>query len=119
MKPAKKYKKLSTNYYYINAIWPLPDSDCVAKVIYEEESETKVSFTSISTPDAFEKKEVERMILNDAKYTFEQLPNKEIKITIWVKFQPVMNVPKWMISTWFPKGPAEMLYKLEQVAQRL
>lgn len=103
-------------YYYINSIWPLPDTDCVAKVIYEQENEQTVSFTSISTPEAFEKKEVERMVLNDAKYTFETLTDDTVKITIWVKFQPVVNAPKWLLNTWFPKGPAEMLYKLEKVA---
>jgi len=106
-------------YYFINSIWPLPDTDCVAKVIYEQENENTVSFTSISTPNDYEKKGVERMILNDAKYTFEALPNNSVKITIWVKFQPVINAPKWMLNTWFPKGPTEMLYKLEKIAGRL
>jgi len=65
-------------YYYINSIWPLPDTDCVAKVIYKRQNEQTVSFTSISTPEAFEKKGVERMVLNDAKYTFEALPDNTL-----------------------------------------
>ncbi len=115
-----KIKDLSEDtwsvYYYINSIWPLPDTDCVAKVIYKQENEKTVSFTSISTPNDFEQKEVERMVLNDAKYTFEALADNTVKITIWVKFQPVINAPKWMLNTWFPKGPATMMYKLEKVA---
>jgi len=115
-----KIKDLSEDvwsvYYYINSIWPLPDTDCVSKVIYKQENEHTVSFTSISTPNNYENKGVKRMVLNDAKYTFEALPEKSIKITIWVKFQPVVNAPKWMLNTWFPKGPAEMMYKLEKIA---
>jgi len=118
-----KIKDLSEDswsvYYYINSIWPLPDTDCVAKVIFEQENENTVSFTSISTPNDYENKGVERMVLNDAKYTFETMPDSSVKITIWVKFQPVVNAPKWLLNTWFPKGPAEMLYRLEKVAGAL
>lgn len=118
-----KIKDLSKDdwsvYYYINSIWPLPDTDCVAKVIYEQENENTVSFSSISTPNDYENKGVERMILNDAKYTFEALSDSSVKITIWVKFQPVVNAPKWMLNTWFPKGPAQMMYKLEKIASGL
>jgi hypothetical protein len=107
-----KLKDLSEDksliYYYIDAPWPMPNSDCVSILTIIENEDSKVYKLSAS-PDSFEMQDVKRMVISEAYYSFEKGAGNEVKITNYSKFSPVTNVPQWLLNTWFPKGPIHIM----------
>lgn len=103
------------NYYYADPPWPLPNSDSVTKFSYTNDGKT-ATFLSSASPDRIERKNVKRLIFFYTDYIFTKLDNGKVKIEIKSKFQPLGGVPKWLISFWFPDGPASMIDRLVNLA---
>lgn len=102
-------------YMYIDAPWPVPNSDCVQQVTINR-TEKELTVTMVSKPDAYPLQDDARMEISDTKYHFiEKAPGK-VDVTITGKFAPMGPVTKFLLETWFPKGPTALLERLiEQI----
>lgn len=111
----EKIKKTSNNewlaYYYFNAPWPLSDSDIVIK-FNRIKKDDKLIFTANAISSDYKKTDVERMTNYKVIYEFEKINNTTTKITYNADYIPVGNIPKFLIKTWFPKGPIKIVTKL-------
>ena len=119
---SKMVKTISDNewvvYYYTDAPWPMPDNDCVAKMSFSEDAtEKKATFTLTAAPSSFENKDVDRMTYYNVSYAFKNLGNGEIEITVSGEMSPIVQVPGWMVSAWFPDGPADILRIITKLAE--
>ncbi|APY00467.1 SRPBCC family protein [Lacinutrix venerupis] len=116
----KEIEKISDNewlaYYYFNAPWPLADSDIVIK-FNRTKKENKLIFTANATQSDYNNADVERMTTYKVIYEFEKINNTTTKITYNADYIPVGNIPKFLIKTWFPKGPIKIVSKLGSRSQ--
>lgn len=97
-------------YYYIDAPWPMPNADCVSLMsIIEDPGNESIRFELESAPDLYEMQDVKRMNSSIAMYTFKKINDIEVAITIYTRFTPVATAPDWLVKTWFPKGPIEIM----------
>jgi len=106
-------------YYYFHLPWPMPDSDCVARMQISEDEVTKtVTFTLTAAPALFEKKAVDRITQYNLTYQFKDLGNNQAALTITSSVLPTAQVPVWVMRNFFPEGPAEVLHKLVRMANQ-
>jgi len=122
-KESKLIEQVSENewtvYYYFNAIWPLPDYDSATKVVQEIISDNEVKITSVAEVDSYKDNGVGRLQINDAVYTFSKIDETTTNIKLWVRVQPTIQAPKWLIKTQFPKLPAGIMKKLAELAGKI
>lgn len=105
------------SYYFYNSPWPMPDADVITRYKLEEEPTNKRFFlTGTPAPDMYPEGDVPRMKHNDTKYTFTDLGNGQVEIIMYSKSIPLVSVPKWLIATWIPDGPADMLNGIVRLA---
>jgi len=104
-------------YYFLNSRWPMPDSDIITRYKIEDDPSGK-SFvlTGTPAPDLYPEGEVSRMKHNFTKYTFTDLGNGLVQLVMYSKSIPLVSVPKWLIATWIPDGPADMLNGIIKLA---
>ena len=111
----EEIKKISENewlaYYYFDAPWPLANSDVILKIIRTKEDD-KLIFTVTAISSNYKKSDIERMSTYKVIYEFERMDNSTTKITYNADYVPVGNIPKFLIKTWFPKGPIKIVSKL-------
>jgi hypothetical protein len=106
-------------YYFYDTPWPIPNSDCVSKItIVEDTLNSEITFNCVAVPNKLEDKGVYRSVLNDISFTFKKPSKEKVKILIKAKFSPVMPAPDWVMSGWFPNGPAEMLARFKKLAEK-
>jgi len=108
-----------TVYYYFNAIWPLSDYDSATKVTQKYINENEVQITSTAALNVIEDKGVGRLQINESIYTFTKVDDKTTNIKLWVKVQPTIQAPKWLIKTQFPKLPAGIMQKMAALAAEM
>jgi hypothetical protein len=123
-KKSDKIKDISKNewiiYYYYSPPWPIADSDCVSRITMKTDSvNNKIIFTSFSEPNLIEMKDVTRSELNDITFTFTQINDQEVEIYVEAILIPETPAPKWMMSAWFPEGPAGTLNRFKELAENL
>lgn len=99
-------------YLYFDAPWPMPNSDCVQKVEVLEADDTSLAVRAESVQHDFRKHDVQRMQFLRMKYSFRQLSNNQIEITIDAGFTPTTEAPEWMLKAWFPSGPEAIMNNL-------
>ncbi len=119
---SENLEKLSDNewliYYYFDAPWPIPNSDCVSKMIFSEDLINRIAtFTLTAVPSLYEKKEVKRVTYYNVSYTFKDLGNGNVKMTSIAKLTPAINAPDWLVRGFFPDGPARYLQRLLLLAK--
>ena len=119
---SEKIKDISVNewiiYYYYSPPWPIADSDCVSRITQSTDTlNNSITFTSFSEPDLLELKDVARSELNDITFTFTQLGEGKTEIKISAILIPVTSAPSWMMSGWFPEGPAGILNRFKELAE--
>jgi hypothetical protein len=117
-----KIKDVSENeclvYYFIDAPWPMPNSDCVSIMTYVIDRAAKTAtFELIADADMYEMQDVRRMSMSLASYSFEELENGKVKIRVYTKFTPVASAPQWLIKTWFPDGPIDIMNNIIELIQ--
>lgn len=108
-----------TVYYYFNAIWPLSDYDSATKVVQENINDNEVKIISRAAVNAIEDKGVGRLQINESIYTFTKIDEQTTIIKLWVKVQPTIQAPKWLIKTQFPKLPAGIMEKMVELVERM
>ncbi len=104
-------------YYFYNSPWPMPDADVITRYKLEEEpSKKRFILTGKPAPDMYPEQDVPRMKHNDTKYTFTDQGDGTVEIIMYSKSIPLVSVPKWVIATWIPDGPADMLNGIVRLA---
>lgn len=103
-------------YYFIDAPWPMPNADCVSKMTSIEE-ESMAKFEIMGMPDSYEMKDVKRMRVSAASYTFEKIQGNKVKITVYSGFSPVAAAPQWLVKTWFPEGPVDIMNNIIELIE--
>lgn len=105
-------------YYYMDNPWPIKNSDCVSRMTFtENKEENTATFELVATPLEYEKKEVNRMTHFNVLYTFEDIGNGQVRITITGKTSPPVKVPKWLIKSAFPSAPANAIRKFVKLTK--
>lgn len=105
-------------YYFLNSKWPMPDCDVVTRYKLEEyPAENRFVITGFPAPDMYPMQDVPRMRFNDTKYTFTALGDGRVEMIMYSKSIPLVSVPKWLIATWIPDGPADMLNGIARLAR--
>lgn len=105
-------------YYYTDNPWPIANSDCVSRMTFTENKEGKTAtFTFVATPSEYEKGNVNRMTHFNVVYTFKDLENGKVKITMIGKSSPPVKVPMWLIKLAFPSAPANAIRKLVELVK--
>lgn len=110
----KRVKNLSEDewvtYYFLNSRWPMPDSDLVTRYKLEEDTSGKrFTLTGSPAPDMYPEGDVPRMKHNQSKFSFTDLGNGIVEVVMYSRSIPLVSVPKWLIASWIPNGPADML----------
>ena len=98
-------------YALFDAPWPAPNSDVVQKYTINRTMNSLI-VEGIAEPQYIEDSEVYRMQHYDISFIFEQNEHGEVQFTLKASFRPSGSVPRWMLGTWFPKGPMRMIDKL-------
>lgn len=115
MGTTSEIKKISTNawvtYVYFDNSWPVSDNDCVQKF---ELVKTNTGFNVIgkAAPNESELMKVSRIYLYDVVYRFEKISDKQTKVTIDAVFAPASSIPKALMKSWLPDGPAKIITRL-------
>ena len=105
-------------YYFYNSPWPMPDADVITRYKLDEDPSQKRFFlTGTPAPEMFPEQDVGRMKHNYTKYTFTELENGRVEVLMYSKSIPLVSVPKWLIATWIPDGPAYMLNGITRLAK--
>lgn len=120
-KESKVIKAIAENesiiYYYFSPPWPMPDFDCVNIMKFSEEEDKKsASFRITSAPTLFETTDVTRLSYYDATYAFKNLGNGKVEITLSLKMTPTVQAPDWLVRTYFPNGPADIVRGIVKLA---
>lgn len=106
-------------YYYFDAPWPIPNSDCVAKMSFSEDSINRIAtFKLMAEPSMFAQTDVKRVTYYNISYEFKDLGNGNVEITSTAKLTPVIQAPEWIVRNFFPDGPARYLQRLVVLAKR-
>lgn len=112
---SKQIKKINNNewitYYYFDAPWPMPNSDVVVKFI-KEQNDNSIMYTATAITGVYEDKDVDRLTTYKFIYNFEKIDENTTNITINANFISVGSVPKFLVRTWFPEGPARIITNL-------
>lgn len=94
-------------YYYTNNPWPVKNSDCVSRMTFTENKDEKIAiFELVAAPLEYEKGDVKRMQHFNVIYTFKDLGDGKVRITMRGKSSPPVKVPMWLVKSAFPKAPA-------------
>jgi hypothetical protein len=100
-------------YLFMDIPWPMPDADCVQQVSIARSSKELI-VNAIAKPNAYPLQGEERMHLSDIKYHFVENAAGAVELTITGKFSPVGPITKFMLETWFPNGPVQLIERLEE-----
>ena len=104
-------------YYFLNSRWPMPDSDVITRYrLVDDPSGKSFVLTGTPAPDLYPVGEVARTEHNITKYTLTDLGNGMVELVMYSKSIPLVSVPKWLIATWIPDGPADMLNGIIRLA---
>lgn len=119
---SEKIKTLSETewivYYYFDSPWPAPNYDYVAKMKYSFDSTArKATFSLSAIHTAYEKKDLKRMTYYNVAYVFKEIGMGKVELTTTSSASPVFNAPAWLVSSYFPNGPAGILKRIAKLAK--
>ena len=123
-KITEKIKTISDNewllYYYFDAPWPIPNSDCVTRMSFFEDTVNKIAtFTLNAEPSTFKMMDVKRVTFYNVTYEFRDVGNGLVEITSTAKLTPIVQAPEWIVRRFFPIGPARYLERLLKLANSI
>ncbi len=107
-------------YYYTRNPWPVADSDCVAVMSFTEDAAQGTAVFKLSAaPDLLESKKVGRMSFYTIVYSFKDMGDGTVKITVTGKTSPPVEAPLWLIKSAFPGMPADGIRKFVKAAKTM
>lgn len=106
------------SYYKLKSRWPMPDTDVVTRYELELKSDNN-SFilTGYPAPDMYPDQGVKRMQESFSRYTITDLGSGQCEVIMYSKSVPVASIPKMLLKTWIPNGPADMVNGIVRLAQ--
>ena len=106
-------------YYYFNPFWPFKDSDCVAKMTYHiNHAEGTAIFYIKARPEAHPLYKIKRLTDYDMSFTLTKISNDKIKLCTKAKISPAIQVPRFMLKAFFPKGPTDILQRIVKLSEK-
>lgn len=106
-------------YFLFDARWPMPNSDCVMDMKYiVDSSNNAVRFEGTASPGKLEDKGVKRLTYYSVIYSFKEVNSGRVEIMMYSEITPVVSAPAWMADFWFPKGPAEIVERIIELAKQ-
>lgn len=106
-------------YLYIDAPWPVPDSDCVQQLTFKQISSTEIEIKGATDPEAADYAELERIKFWDIKFRFVKQEQSTVLLTIEASFSPAHNIPKMFLKKWLPSGPEKIISNLVSSLQEI
>jgi hypothetical protein len=108
------------SYYRLKKRWPMPVTDVVTRYTLElEPDSSRFVLTGFPAPDMHPDQGVRRMQESFSRYTITDLGNGETEVLMYSKSIPVVSIPKMLLATWIPDGPAKMVNGIIRLAQEL
>lgn len=108
------------SYYLLKKRWPMPVTDVVTRYKLElEPDKNRFVLTGYPAPDMYPDQGVKRMQASFSKYTITDLGNGETEVIMYSRSIPVVSIPKMLLATWIPDGPARMLNGIIRLAQEI
>lgn len=105
-------------YYYTRNPWPIKNSDCVAKMNSMLDTINRVAtFTFSAASGEYLMGDVNRMTQYDVVYTYMELTEGKVKLTIKGRTSPPVKVPFWIIKSAFPGAPAKAIRKIAELTK--
>lgn len=98
-------------YYYMDAPWPVPNSDIVIK-FDREKTDHKLLFTATAIEHDYKKSDTKRITDYKVVYEFEKIDDATTRIIFNADYIPYGQVPKFLIKSWFPNGPVGIVAKI-------
>jgi hypothetical protein len=119
---SEKLREISGNsclvYYFSKNPWPAADSDCVATMTFDEgASGNTPTFTLTAAPSMLETRDVRRMSYYNIMYSFRDLGDGRVTMTVTGRTSPPVAVPAWLIRSAFPGAPADAIRKFMKIAK--
>jgi hypothetical protein len=104
-------------YYLLKKHWPMPVTDVVTRYKLEEEpANKKIILTGFPAPDMYPEQGVKRMQHSFSKYTLTDLGNGQTEVVMYSISIPVVSIPKMLLATWIPNGPAHIVNGIIRLA---
>jgi len=104
-------------YYLLKKQWPMPVSDVVTRYKLEKDPENKsIILTGFPAPDMYPEQGVERMQHSYSTYTLTDLGNGQTEVMMYSSSVPLASIPKMLLATWIPNGPADMVNGIIRLA---
>ena len=118
----ERIRDLSDNewlsYYLLKKRWPMPVADVVTRYKLEKDNNSYI-LTGIPAPDMYPGQGIARMRHSYSTYTLRDLGNGQTEVTMYSSSVPLATIPKMLLASWIPKGPADMVNGIIQLAQEL
>ncbi len=83
----------------------------------EDAAENTAVFTLTAIPSLLEKKDAKRLTYSFETYTFKDLGNGYVEVTVALKRSPPYKVPLWIIQLAFPGAAADTLRKIVKLTK--
>ena len=105
-------------YYLLKKRWPMPVADVVTRYTLEEDPSNRTyTLTGVPAPDMYPDQGIARMRHSYSTYTLRDLGNGITEVTMYSSSVPLASIPKMLLATWIPNGPADMVNGIIRLAQ--
>ena len=106
------------SYYKLKSRWPMPETDVVTRYKLELKPDyNSFILTGYPAPDMYPDQGLKRMQESFSRYTITDLGEGQCEVTMYSKSVPVASIPKMLLKTWIPNGPANMVNGIVRLAQ--
>lgn len=106
------------SYYKLKSHWPMPETDVVTRYKLELKPDyNSFILTGYPAPDMYPDQGLKRMQESFSRYTITDLGNGQCEVTMYSKSVPVASIPKMLLKTWIPNGPANLVNGIVRLAQ--
>lgn len=106
-------------HYQLKMPWPLPRTDCVARMVVREDSVKGVATVSLEgAPDEIPAGKSRRIRVYSTVYELKDLGGGRTELKARVRVRPPFELPRWILATAFPEDVAKPLQRIAQFAAK-
>lgn len=106
-------------HYQLKMPWPLPRTDCVARMVVREDSAKGLASVSLEgAPDEIPEGKSRRIRVYSTVYELKDLGGGRTEIKARVRVRPPFELPRWILATAFPEDIAKPVKRIAQLAAR-
>ncbi|MBB3697147.1 hypothetical protein KMW28_21125 [Flammeovirga yaeyamensis] len=119
---SKKLKDLPNGewlvYYFVDAPFPMPNNDLIVKM-KEINNNGIISLIGEAAPSLYKMENVKRMTYYNISYHLKDLENGQSELKTTVSMTPVAKAPDFLVRTWLPDGPSDIVKNIIIEAKKL